>query len=267
MNQLEESSAAGAPLALVNGKAFVDPPSDLYIPSQAMRVLLETFEGPLDLLLYLIRRRVVNILELSISKITSQYMEHVEMIRRCGLEFLAEYLAMAAWLAEIKSRLLLPQPAKEVEDRDPRAELMHRLLEYKLFRKCGEELDMLCREERDVVVVHLPAQQVQAEARPKPDVSLTVLPLALQAALNRRVVRRAHRVEKTMFSTRERMTMILALLAKKSTAGLNDCFEKSEGKRGLITAFLGILELTKSHLIETEQEVPYAPIRFYRLDG
>ena len=196
-------------------------------------------------------------------------MEYVKMIRKCGLEFLAEYLAMAAWLAEIKSRLLLPQTteeAEEAEEHDPRAELMRRLLEYKLFKKCGERLDMVCREERDVVVVQLPAPQAQVEARPSPELSLAALPSALREALSRRAIRRAHRVAQTVLSTRERMTMILALLKEGSTGSLYDCFEKSEGKKGLIVAFLGILELTKSQLIETEQEAPFAPIRFYRLD-
>ncbi len=267
MNQLEESATAETPLALVNGKAVVNLPSDLYIPSQAMHVLLETFEGPLDLLLYLTRRRVVNILELSISKITSQYMEYVRMIHRCGLEFLAEYLAMAAWLAEIKSRLLLPHKTEEAEEQDPRAELMRRLLEYQLFKKCGERLDMVSREERDVSVVELPAPEAQADARPRPELSLTALPSALQEALNRRAIRRAHRIAQTVLSTSERMTMILALLKEENSGSLHDCFEKSEGKKGLIVAFLGILELTKSRLIETEQEAPSAPIRFYRLDA
>ncbi len=249
------------PLAFVNGEAVIDKPEDLYIPPDALEVILETFEGPLDLLLYLIRKQKFDIVNLPILQITKQYMEYVDLMKDLKLELAAEYLLMAAILAEVKSRLLLPkrQDAEEDED-DPRAELIRRLKEYEAIKKVAEELDNMPRQERDLFTGHAAPDESVEPIKVLPDVTLQELVLSFQSALKKAKAFEHHHIEREALSTRERMSMILERVSRHHFTGFDELFEASEGKAGVVVTFLAILELVKENLLELVQGEPYANI-------
>lgn len=248
------------PFAIVEGKALKEFPKDLYIPPDALEVFLEAFEGPLDLLLYLIKRQNLDILNIQVAQITHQYMAYVELMESAQFELAAEYLVMAALLGEIKSRSLLPRHTDdEDEENDPRAELIRRLQEYERFKKAAEDLDALPRMGRDVC----PAQAgfVQAVAdKSLPDVEMNELLHALREVLLRADMFESHCIQKETLSTRERMSQVLDQLSGKSFVPFIAMFKLKEGRLGVVVTFLAILELIKESLIEIVQSEAFAPI-------
>lgn len=248
------------PLALVRGEPLLEAPTDLYIPPEALEVLLESFAGPLDLLLYLIRRQNFDILDIPIAEVTRQYMLYVEMMKNLHLELAAEYLVMAALLAEIKSRLLLPKPVNlDSEEADPRAELIRRLQEYEQMKQAAQALDALPQQERDVFVATLAWDQVPV-ARPLPDVKLTELLQAFRDMLQRAALVAHHHIQREPLSVRARMTRILDKLATKKFINFAEFFNLREGRSGVVVTFIAVLELIKQSLIEIVQAEPFAQL-------
>jgi segregation and condensation protein A len=248
------------PFAVVQGAPLLTLPQDLYIPPDALEVFLDAFEGPLDLLLYLIKRQNLDILDIPVAAITEQYMEYVDLMTELRLELAAEYLVMAAMLAEIKSRMLLPRSTLEDgEDLDPRAELIRRLQEYERFKQAAENLDALPRLERDVFIAHagIPPGHVQ---RTPPDVDLRDLLLALRGVLARADLFTSHRVEKESLSLRERMSQVMERLRGGGFHDFTGLFDLAEGRPGVVVTFLAMLELIKSSILELVQAEPFAPI-------
>ncbi|QJR79756.1 segregation/condensation protein A [Alteromonas pelagimontana] len=249
------------PLAFINGEALIEKPQDLYIPPDALEVILETFEGPLDLLLYLIRKQKFDITTLPVAMITAQYMEYVEVMKTLKLELAAEYLLMAAILAEIKSRLLLPRRAEDEDDEeDPRAELIRRLREYEVVKQAAEDLDLQPRLERDVFPVNVSLSDQVQPIRIEPDVSLQELVLAFSHAMKRAAAFEHHTIEREVLSTRERMTLILAAVGANSYTPMEALFTVEEGRAGVVVTFLAILELVKEQMLMLIQAGPYARI-------
>lgn len=249
------------PLAFVNGEALLEKPEDLYIPPDALEVILEAFEGPLDLLLYLIRKQRFDVVNLPILQITQQYMEYVEVMKDIKLELAAEYLVMAAILAEIKSRLLLPKIINEDdEEEDPRAELVRRLREYEIIKKASVELDSIPRQERDFKRAKASVDEACEPVKILPDITLQELVLSFQSALQREAAFEHHQIEKEALSTRERMSQILDMVTEHSYTGFEEFFRKDEGKAGVVVTFLAILELVKEKLLMVQQEQPYGLI-------
>jgi len=248
-------------LARVNGEAVVDVPTDLFIPPDALEVFLENFEGPLDLLLYLIRRQNLDILNIPIADITRQYMQYVELMKALNLELAADYLVMAAMLAEIKSRMLLPRTKSEDEEEhlDPRAELIRRLQEYERFKKAAEDIESLPRMERDLFASQVDAPEFQRQ-KAHPEVDLNDIIHAFREVLQRADLSTSHHVQKEGLSVRERMSQILAMLNCESFTAFGELFSRSEGRRGVVVSFLALLELRKERLIELVQTEPYGPI-------
>jgi segregation and condensation protein A len=248
------------PIAMVRGEAITSLPKDLYIPPDAMEVLLEAFEGPLDLLLYLIKKQNIDILDIPIADVTRQYMEYVDLMKGFSLELAAEYLVMAAILAEIKSRMLLPRPenAEGIEE-DPRAELIRRLQEYERFKQVAEELDKLPRNGRDTFTACADSQELIVD-KPKPLVNLKELMLALADVLRRAELNASHQIQLEPLSVRERMSRILSSLQEKEFVDFASLFSLNEGKRGVVVTFLAMLELLKDHLIEFVQTAAFGPI-------
>jgi segregation and condensation protein A len=248
------------PFAIVMGKAITELPKDLYIPPQALEVFLEAFEGPLDLLLYLIRRQNLDILEIDVSRITEQYMHYVDLMDAMQFELAAEYLLMAAMLAEIKSRMLLPRATTEEEDEeDPRAQLIRRLQEYERFKKAAEDIEELPRMERDTWVATAAPPAVEQE-RPPPDVDMRELLLVLSDVLKRAQMYESHQVQREALSTRERMSEVLERLQGKQFVPFVSLFSAEEGKLGVVVTFLAIMELIKESLVEIVQTESFGPI-------
>lgn len=248
------------PFALVQGAPLLNLPQDLYIPPDALEVFLDAFEGPLDLLLYLIKRQNLDILDIPIASITDQYMEYVELMKGLKLELAAEYLVMAAMLAEIKSRMLLPRPAQEGQDEeDPRAELIRRLQEYERFKRAAQDLDTLPRLERDVFAAQaeFPSGHIQ---RIPPEVDLRELLIALRGVLSRADLFTSHRVERESLSLRERMSLVLGRVQDGGFVRFTALFDVTEGRAGVVVTFLAILELIKAATLELVQSEPFAPI-------
>lgn len=250
------------PLAFVRGEAVIEKPEDLFIPPDALEVFLEAFEGPLDFLLYLIKKQKFDIVDLPIQEITLQYMEYVDLMRGMKLELAAEYLVMAAMLAEIKSRLLLPRSQdEEAIEQDPRAELVRRLQEYEVFKQAACDIDQLPRQERDVHIAHADLPDSLEVIQAEPDVSVQDLVVAFQAVLKRVEAYSQHEVTAEALSTRERMSQILAYLSQQTGfVSFQQLFDISEGKPGVVVTFLAILELVKESLIEVLQGVAYGQI-------
>lgn len=241
------------PLARVSGKPLIDLPSDLYIPPDALAVFLEAFEGPLDLLLYLIRRQNMDILDINVSDITRQYMDYIGAVEAMRFDLAAEYLVMAATLAEIKSRMLLPrQESDEDEEVDPRAELIRRLQQYERFKQAAEDIDALPRMERDTLPASAALPQL-ASNHPHPDVDMQDMLFALQGVLKRADLFVSHHVEKERLSTRERMSAILSVLQDDQFVAFQSLFTAEEGRLGVVVTFLAMLELVKEQLIELVQ--------------
>ena len=247
-------------LALVYGEALTEMPVDLYIPPDALEVILEAFEGPLDLLLYLIRKQNIDILDIPVAEITRQYMGYVELMKSVRLELAAEYLVMAAMLAEIKSRMLLPRSAEiEEEEGDPRAELIRRLQEYERFKAAAEGIDELPRVGRDVVVPRLEAPQAKVR-KLLPQVSLEELLVSMAEVMRRNDLFESHQITRETLSTRERMSEVLERLKGGGFVPFVELFSAEEGKLGVVVTFMAILELVKESLIELVQNEPFAAI-------
>lgn len=247
------------PIARVRGTPVTELPEDLYIPPDALEVFLEAFEGPLDLLLYLIRRQNLSILDIPIADIAQQYMAYIEMMTVLRLEVAAEYLLMAAILAELKSRLLLPKPAEpEAEEEDPRAELARRLLEYERYRAAAQALDRLPRLERDLYEIAVDTSAVQPH-KAYPEVELKELLLAFQEVLRRAERYAHHTVPRESLSVRERMATILDRLRQEAPLPFPALFDPQEGRPGAVVSLLAILELGKERLIEILQEEALGP--------
>ncbi|ODS22940.1 rifampin ADP-ribosyl transferase [Candidatus Endobugula sertula] len=249
------------PFALVNGEAYTEVPKDLYIPPDALEVILEAFEGPLDLLLYLIRRQNIDILEVNVAAITHQYISYVEMMNAMQFELAAEYLVMAAMLAEIKSRMLLPRHQEEDDDdEDPRALLIRRLQEYERFKSAAEDIEEMPRMHREIhqAIVQSPDRHL---IRSDPEVDLREILLALSGVLRRADMFESHQVEMERMSTRERMTQILEYLGvEKTFVPFVSLFKAAEGRLGVIVTFMAVMELIKESLIDIVQSEAFGSI-------
>ena len=260
---VEKASApqqAEMPFAIVQGEQMTQLPQDLYIPPHALEVFLDAFEGPLDLLLYLIRRQNLDVLDIPIAEITIQYMEYVELMKDIQLELAAEYLVMAAMLAEIKSRMLLPRREEEGEEgEDPRAELVRRLQEYERFKQAAENIDNLTRVNRDIYEIEIDTPEV-ALVRAAPDVSIQDMLLAFQKVLKRAENFQHHHIETEPLSVRERMSIVLSNIKADSFTDFSALFSPEEGRSGVVVTLLAILELLKESLIEMVQNEPFGPI-------
>ncbi|KAF0193152.1 MAG: hypothetical protein FD165_255 [Gammaproteobacteria bacterium] len=248
-----------APLAMVRGSPFTELPHDLYIPPDALEVFLEAFEGPLDLLLYLIKRQNLDILDIPIAEITAQYVEYIEVMKLMKLELAADYLLMAAMLAEIKSRMLLPRPVEEEDEDDPRAELIRRLQEYERFKKAAEDFDTLPRIGRDTYTVSIEPPENRVVRLP-PQVNLQDMLEALRDVLHRAEMYAHHHIRLEPLSVRERMTHILDIVREEKFRDFTSFFKPEEGKLGVVVTLLAILELLKEALIDIVQSEPFAPI-------
>ena len=257
--EVEQAQQNEMPFAMVQGEPVTVPPQDLYIPPDALEVFLDAFEGPLDLLLYLIKRQNLDILGLPIANITQQYMEYIELMKDLRLELAAEYLVMAAMLAEIKSRMLLPRPVEEDDEEDPRAELIRRLQEYERFKQAAEDIEALPRIERDFEEINIIQTEVVTEEK-LPQIDMKDLIHALQDVLRRVEMNKSHEIYQEPLSMRERMTSILSLLKADDFVDFATFFTKEEGRNGVIVTFIAILELLKDRAIEIVQSEVYAPI-------
>lgn len=262
VTQLEVARAQVADtVALVKGEAVTALPTDLYIPPEALEVFLDTFEGPLDLLLYLIRRQNLDILNIKVAEITSQYMGYIDLMSTLQLELAGEYLLMAAMLAEIKSRMLLPRVETEVEDEDdPRAELIRRLQEYEQIKTAAEHIEELPRLERDIVVVHAEKPDVVREVA-DPEVDLKEVLLALATVLQRADRYVKHAVVAEALTVREKMTEVLSRMQHQTEfVPFLSLFTHEEGRLGVIVTFLAVMELIRESLLNLVQAEPFAPI-------
>lgn len=262
MNRLLSKNASDQsemPFALVEGEPLTMIPLDLYIPPDALLVFLETFEGPLDLLLYLIKRQNIDILNIPIATVTRQYMEYIHLMENMELELAAEYLVMAAMLAEIKSRMLLPRSSEIEDEDDPRAELIRRLQEYEQFKKAAEDIDALDRLERDIYLTSIELPRFEKEL-PLPSVQMSDLLQAFRDVVNRAEQFASHHVQREPLSVRERMVMVLEKISADQFTSFREFFDLSEGRMGVVVSFLAILELLKESLIELVQSEAYAPI-------
>ena len=258
---IAEAAPDDGVVAIVQGKVVEELPNDLYIPPDALEVFLETFEGPLDLLLYLIRRQNLDVLEIRVAEITQQYMQYIELMSVLQLELVGEYLVMASTLAEIKSRMLLP-PNRDVDEdeTDPRAELIRRLQEYEVFKEAAAQIDAMPRVERDIHVANVerPGLVVQ---RSDPRVDFRELAIALSEVLNRADLYKRHSVMAEPLSVRERMSTILERITGASSfLEFGELFELQEGRKGVVVTFLALLELLREGLVYISQSEPYSPI-------
>ncbi|MDR0781313.1 MAG: segregation/condensation protein A [Pseudomonadales bacterium] len=248
------------PFAFVAGKAVTDLPKDLYIPPDALEVFLEAFEGPLDLLLYLIKRQNVDILDINVAEITAQYIAYVELMEASQFELAAEYLVMAAMLAEIKSRMLLPRSNEDEEDEeDPRAQLIRRLQEYERYREAAERVDALPRLYRDLFPGSAQGPDLERIA-PRPDLDLNEILLAFAEVLRRADLNESHHIQRESLTTRERMTQILLRISAEHFTPLLSLLMKDEGREGVVVTFLAIMELIKESLVELAQTEAFGPI-------
>ena len=248
------------PFAVVEGVAITELPRDLYIPPNALEVFLEAFEGPLDLLLYLIKRQNLDILDIPIAEVTRQYMEYVDLMKDLRLELAAEYLVMAAMLAEIKSRMLLPRPESELEEEgDTRAELVRRLQEYERYKQAAQDMDELPRLGRDLFPTEADTPYVQIVKR-QPTVRVEDLVMALADVFRRASMYSHHHVQAEPLSVRERMSSILAAVGKDHYTEFTTLFSAEEGRRGVVVSLLAVLELVREMLIELVQAKPLGPI-------
>jgi len=248
--------------AIVNGTPFNQLPDDLYIPPDALEVFLDLFEGPLDLLLYLIRRQNMDIVNIPIAQITHQYISYIQLMGELNLELAAEYLVMAALLAEIKSRMLLPRQSEDSDDdeEDPRATLIRRLQEYECIKAASEEIDLLPRAERDIFAIDIDVSSLNIEQQ-LPDIRLRDMLLALKDVLKRVDQLSHHQITKEALSVRERMATILEYLKGEDSLLFSQLFIRKEGRQGVVVSFLAILELGKEGLIEIIQSEPFTEIR------
>ncbi|MBS0290075.1 MAG: segregation/condensation protein A [Proteobacteria bacterium] len=258
-NNSEEAASLQEVFGKVNGVAILQLPEDLYIPPDALEVFLEAFEGPLDLLLYLIRKNNLDILNIPIAQITYQYMQYVELMKEIRLELAADYLVMSAVLAEIKSRMLLPRSPDAPEEADPRAELVRRLQEYERIKHAAEQLELLPRMGRDIFPQQVFVPEIEV-TKTIPKVELSELLAAFIDILKRSELLATHKVAKEALSVRERMSIILDMINTSRVVEFHQCFNLSEGRLGVVVSFLAILELLKIGLIDIVQTEEYGPI-------
>jgi segregation and condensation protein A len=248
------------PFAVVEGEPITELPRDLYIPPYALEVFLEAFEGPLDLLLYLIRRQNLDILDIPIAEISRQYVQYIELMKEMQFELAGEYLVMAATLAEIKSRMLLPRSADgEEEEEDPRAELVRRLQEYERFKKAAGDIDALERLERDVLQASADVGERPVVTK-LPDITLKELLVVFKEALERSTMFAHHHVRREPLSVRERMSTVLLRLQTERYIDFQRLFDPAEGRMGVTVTFLAILELVKESLVDIVQAEVFGPI-------
>jgi len=248
------------PFAVVAGEPITALPQDLYIPPYALQVFLEAFEGPLDLLLYLIRRQNIDILDIPIAEITKQYVQYIEMMQELQLELAGEYLVMAAMLAEIKSRMLLPRPESIDDDEDdPRAELVRRLQEYERYKKAAQDIGDLPRLERDTFVAHVDAPERKVVTA-LPDITMKELLLAFHDVLKRAQMFTNLHLQRERLSVRQRMSEILSHINASSFSGFTDLFDPEEGRHGVAVTFIAILELLRESVIEVVQAEAYSAL-------
>ncbi|MCW8933989.1 MAG: segregation/condensation protein A [Gammaproteobacteria bacterium] len=265
VNSTEESaskvspSQSEMPFAVIQGEPLAIMPEDLYIPPDALEVFMEAFEGPLDLLLYLIKRQNLDVLDIPISNITKQYMQYIDMMETMRFELAAEYLLMAAMLAEIKSRMLLPRPEAEEDETDPRAELVRRLQEYERFKQAAENLNEIPRQERDTWVAKAEAPPLEL-TRPEPEVDLRELLIAFKDILNRVDISSSHMIQRETLSIREKMTEVLSAVSADGFTDFTSLFSFKEGRKGIVVTFMAVLELLKGAMIDLVQSEPFAPI-------
>ena len=247
------------PFAIVQGAPVTELPKDLYIPPDALEVFLEAFEGPLDLLLYLIKKQNIDILDIPLARITEQYMGYIEIMESLHLELAGEYLLMAAMLAEIKSRMLLPRREEEEDEEDPRAELVRRLQEYERYKQAAEKLDELPRHERDIfgAVVEFTGRKIDQKP---PDVSMDSILKVFAEVLRRADMFSHHHVQREALSVRERMSIVLDKVNPDSFTDFSELFEVKEGKAGVVVSLLAILQLVKDSLIQLVQNEVNGPI-------
>ncbi len=255
------------PFAIVQGQPVTQVPKDLFIPPDALEVILEAFEGPLDLLLYLIKRQNIDILDIPIADITRQYMDDLGLMEEMRLELAAEYLVMASTLAEIKSRLLLPRPSlgDDGQEEDPRAELVRRLQEYERYKQAAEDLDALPRLDRDIFTAGAEVMDREVK-RIHPDVSLDDVVAALKGVLERSEHYAHHHIRRETLSVRERMGQLLEALKPGGFMPFAALFSRNEGSLGVVVTLLAVLELIRESLLELVQAEPFAPIHV-RLRG
>ena len=258
-NKIDQPQQVEMPFAIVDGESITELPSDLYIPPVALKVFLDTFEGPLDLLLYLIRKQNLNILDVPIADITDQYVNYINLMKELELELAGEYLLMAAMLAEIKSKMLLPLFEEVEDEEDPRAELVRRLLEYERYRTASEELNKLQRLERDIFITGVESSHL-AQPIELPEIALQELMLSFQEVLKRAEMFTSLHLLKEPLSVRERMSTILEKLKSKDFLDFTELFDFEEHKTGLVVTFLAILELMKESLIEIVQTKAFGVI-------
>ncbi|MBI5447999.1 MAG: segregation/condensation protein A [Gammaproteobacteria bacterium] len=248
------------PLAKVQGELLMELPQDLYIPPDALEVILEAFEGPLDFLLYLIRKQNINILDVPVAEITRQYMHYITMMKVLRIELAAEYLVMAATLTEIKSRLLLPKPEVVQDETDPRADLMRRLQEYEQIKYAAEALDRLTQQSRDTFLCRVPLPLALAPLRPPPELDLVELLQAYQDVMARAALFAKHAVTLEPLSVREQMIRVLGLIKDEDFTSFSHLLLLKEGRLGVVVTFLAILELLKQAAIDIAQEAPYGAL-------
>ena len=248
------------PLAVVGGEAITEVPKDLYIPPDALEIFLEAFEGPLDLLLYLIKRQNLDILEINVSDITDQYMSYVDLMQSSQFELAAEYMVMAAMLAEIKSRILLPrQETEEKEEDDPRMQLIRRLQEYERFKQAAEDIDAMPRLDREVMLASATPPEIE-RVTPDPEVRLEEILMCLSRVLTRADMFEHHHIQFEALSTREKMSEILDKTSNHKFMPLVALLVKAEGRLGVVVTFLAVMELLKDSLVEIVQSDPFGPI-------
>lgn len=266
-NQEQQISLAESAIATHKGQSITDLPKDLYIPPNALEVFLEAFEGPLDLLLYLIKRHNMDILDIPVAEITKQYIEYIELMKILQFDLAAEYLVMAATLAEIKSRLLLPTKSTEEDDEiDPRADLIRRLQEYERYKQASEDIDELPRVERDIHIASAEPPKLISE-KPKPKVELSDILSALNDVLKRAEMFEHHHIQLESLSTRERMSAILNKLKEQKFVPFMAMFTLEEGRLGVVVTFLAIMELVKESLIDIVQTEEFGPIHMQAKQG
>jgi len=243
----------------LNGKEITDIPEDLFIPPDALRVILEQFEGPLDLLLYLIKKQNIDIIDIPILPITTQYVNYINMMQQMQFELASDYLVMASTLAEIKSKMLVPNDIEDEEEEDPRANLIKRLMEYQKYKELSEKLDVIPRRNRDTFVISgIMTNFNKTDNLPK--IKLDQLEAAFQDVLKRAEIYASHTIESETLSVRERMSSILININKNGTIKFTDCFTYSEGRMGAIVTFLAILEMVKESLIDIIQNEDFSII-------
>ena len=245
-------------LATVQGKEVTSLPEDLYVPPNSLKIFLDTFAGPLDLLLYLIRKQNLDVLDIDVAKITEQYISYIDLMESFEIELAGDYLVMAAYLAELKSRMLLPRP-KENEEEDPRAELMRRLQEYQRFKEAAAKIDLLPRLNRDFYLAGAKLPEFEA-LTPIAELPMEELTFALAEVMRRVDQSKAHLINFEQLSTRERMTEILERMRNETFIEFYSLFSSEEGRMGVVVTFLAVLELLKDSLIEIVQSEEFAPI-------